>query len=57
MVTKDTVNAEIDKIYTMLMELRNDMFYQFKSFKNKESDRFNAVSWELSCLKNLIKEL
>ena len=41
MVTKDTVNAEIDKIYTM----------------HKESDRFNAVSWELSCLKNLIKEL
>lgn len=57
MVTKDTVNAKIDKIDAMLTKLRDDMFFQFKSFKNKELDRFNAVSWELNCLRNLVKEL
>lgn len=57
MVTKDTVNAKIDKIDAMLTKLRDDMFFQFKSFKNKELDRFNDVSWELNCLRNLVKEL
>ena len=57
MVTKDDVNNEIDKIDEMLMELRSDMFFKYKNFMNKELDRFNEVSWHLSCLKNLINEL
>ena len=57
MVTKDNVNNEIDKINEMLMNLRNDMFFKYKSFMNKELDRFNEVSWHLTTLKNLINEL
>lgn len=57
MVTKDGVNNEIDKINEMLMNLRSDMFFKYKSFKNKELDRFNEVSWHLTTLKNLINEL
>ena len=57
MITKDDVNIEIDAIRKMLLDLRNDMFYKFKDFKNGELDRFNEVSWHLACLKNLVNEL
>ena len=44
MVTKDDVNNKIGKINEMLMNLRSDMFFKYKSFMNKELDRFNEVS-------------
>lgn len=53
-MTNNAVNAEIDKIDSMLIKLRDEMFFTYKKFKNKELDKFNAISWELTCLKNLV---
>ena len=44
MVTKDDVNNKIGKINEMLMNLRSDMFFKYKSFMNKALDGFNGVS-------------
>lgn len=59
MLTKDNINTQIDKIENMLSNLRTDMYtrYSFKKFGHHGLAKFNEISWELSCLKNLIKEL
>lgn len=57
MVNQNVLNKKIDKIDAMLIQLRDDMFFEYKKMGNKGLDRFNEVSWELGCLKNLVNEL
>ena len=58
MTPSELIEKEIEKIKSMTIELRNDLFYN--QLPNKENsnellDRFNAILWEINApLTNLV---